>query len=109
VAKRNIVCYKYFVVTHGGFRSPYTKKFWGSEIFSIGACLKPDSFDQMPDKNGEITNGIHSYRKLQFGWLGWLYRAEPNGVLITCWIPKGARYWIGKDNDYCSDRLCVRT
>jgi hypothetical protein len=117
VAKKNILCYKILEIDIADETYNYKKlirtPYQGDLIKSFDKCITPDYF-QEEFKMGEqliIEHGIHSFRnitaaknrnlELSIGRL-------PNDiqyVIAFCYIPKGTKYWIGRDCDYCSECL----
>lgn len=116
VAKKDILCYKILEIDTADktykrlIRTPYQSEL----IKSFDKCITPDYFQNEGFKMGKqliIEYGIHSFRNITAAKnrnLELLIDRPFNDiqyVIAFCYIPKGTKYWIGKDGDYCSECL----
>jgi len=98
VAKRNIPCLKVlYMCSNGKLVTPYM---WKSiEQNEIVHGLFADKFvDQT--RFALIKNGIYSYKPTR------RVLANLGEIAIAAYIPKGTKYWIGKDGEYVSE--CIK-
>lgn len=100
-AKRDIPCYKVVEFTNKGVETPY----YAIRIdnYTIRLGMQPDSFPEEPFLEEQVRHGIHSFRTRK--------KAEEhaaaftNCAVLACHIPKGSKYWVGKDKDYASSYI----
>jgi hypothetical protein len=112
VAKKDIVCYKMFKLTENGLESPFRHTKWNKDKIK-NCCITADCFQTTPhispDGSRYITNGLHCYRHSPYSddpYKTFQYRLlYPDCIVVMCVIPSGSRYWIGRDDDYCSEKL----
>jgi len=110
IAKKDIICYKMFRVNKLGLQSPYRGTIWNCGDNIKNGYMNADNFQMMPE-DGMINNGLHSFRKLEkptdCPYTKYIIKMtkDDDCVTVCCIIPKGSRYWIGRDNDYCSEKL----
>ena len=116
IAKKDIICYKMFRVTKLGLQSPFRGIIWNCGDNIKNGYMRADNFQMIPEKidnigNCIINNGLHSFRKLEkptdcpyTQYINEMTKID-DYVTALCIIPKGSRYWIGRDNDYCSESL----
>lgn len=102
VAKRPIKCYKVLIYDH--------EKLWTPATLSC-VCTPPKEFvaDSIKTYTYDtiIENGIHTYSKLQTAYQ-LCNLIKHNGYVVgifPAFIPKGTHYWIGKGNQYVSERI----
>ena len=113
VAKKDIFCYKILEIDTASYRKLIRTPYQGDLINNFDKCITPDYF-QEKFKMGKqliIEHGIHSFRNITAAknknlelLIGCL-RNNIQYVIAFCYIPKGTKYWIGKDCDYCSECL----
>lgn len=109
IAEKNIPCYKLVELEKPSItinKSAYR---------IIAPCMRNDIFVhcasvyysatefQTKPIDGEITKAIHSLRTNPFEGDRLMPLAQLNRRLMCAYIPKGTKYWIGKDNDYASE------
>lgn len=113
IAKKDIICYKMFRVTKLGLQSPIRGIIWNCGDNIKNGYMSADNFQMMPE-DGIINKGLHSFRKVEkptdCSYTQYMIDQMKNvddcvTVTACCIIPKGSRYWIGRDNDYCSESL----
>lgn len=120
IAEEDITCYKVLEeMDDGAFRTPYR------EVIISNNVLSSEYFQNVPTKiqdeyfaiyngfhtsNFRIEKGIHSFKTLETA-------KEEIFILNTCLrdaafyivkeaiIPKGVKYWVGRNNELCSERI----
>ena len=113
VAKRDIRCYKVFSLTDAGLASPYMETPWPRVSMAADKCIYAEPFqDTVYDMEDRwkwfVSRGIHSYRRARTARRVFKEHCLcPSTLIVECLIPKGARYWVGKRGEYCSDKLQV--
>lgn len=108
IAKKNIPCYKVLLKTSSGrFETPHMRK-----TVNTKTSIEADSFQKNPNMNEYIKKGIHSCTNLERAYM--LQNAYFNsinnyvycGVVIQkAYIPKGTKYWVGENHEFCSERI----
>lgn len=99
-AKKDIPCYKLVDFCGKNVSTPY----YDIQIdqFTVIDGLKADVFHLNP-LGLNIHHGIHTFRTRE--------KAEehaeihPTRAILACYIPKGSKYWVGKNKDYASDKI----
>ena len=114
VAKKDIVCYKVIKYGKTGFFTP----FMGMPV-DVHECHKKREglidplckFQEYPYPKTNlghfINHGIHSWRNVNDAMLNRCSSDEVPSLVLRCIIPKGTRYWIGKEGDYVSETLKI--
>lgn len=116
VAKKNIPCYKVLLKNCSGrFETPCIKL-----PVDIKTGIEADEFQLEPYAaitestiaNVRIDKGIHSCTNLERARIMQnTYLCVINvycyvGVIIRkAYIPKGTKYWVGKNHEFCSERI----
>lgn len=108
IAKKNIPCYKVLLKKHSGrFETPYIR-----QTVDIKIGIEADSFQKKPDIGNRIMKGVHSCTNLERAYiLQNTYFNSINNyvycgvVILKAYIPKGTRYWIGENHEFCSERI----
>lgn len=109
IAKKNIPCYKVLLKRYdGAFDTPVRK-----QLVDITAGIEADCFQTEPMSSILIINGgIHSYidlvsaRRTQSICFSGLNSYAYDGVtILKAYIPKGTKYWVGKNHEFCSERI----
>lgn len=97
IAKRNIPCYKVLTITYDGYlRTPHM--FCAISQDTIQKGMIADAFEYTSEFF-IISHGIHSYKKRPKD-------ITSHHIVVNAYIPKGTRYWIGRDGDYASQ--CIK-
>lgn len=124
IAEEDITCYKVLEeMDDGSLRTPYR------EVIISNNVLSSECFQNVPTKiqdedfaiykndfhtsNFRIEKGIHSFKTLETA-------KEEIFILNTCLqgaefyivkeaiIPKGVKYWVGQNNEYCSEKIIFK-
>lgn len=121
IAKEDIICYKVLEeMDNGSFRTPYryviiSNNVLSSEYFqNVPTRVQDGNFaikeNNFYSSNFKIEKGIHSFKTLETA-------KEEIFILNTCLqgaefyivkeaiIPKGTKYWIGHNNELCSEKI----
>ena len=103
IAKRPIKCYKVLIYDH--------EKLWTPATFDcvytppkefVADSMKTYTYDTI------IENGIHTFSKFKtaYQYCGFMVGVRiPIRGIFPAIIPKETHYWIGKDNQYVSERI----
>lgn len=102
IAKRPIKCYKVLLYGHNKLRTPATS----DEVCTppkelIADSMKTYTFDTI------IENGIHTFSNLKtaYEYYNVITFYSYGASIFLAIIPKGTRYWIGKNHEYVSERI----
>lgn len=106
IARKDILCYKILKINYydNSDSVKLVTPFQREPVFSHPDehCLIADNFEEHPnlvENEFVIHHGIHSYRKNAI--------CRNYGDMVVCaYIPKGAKYWIGKYGEFVSERIC---
>ena len=106
VAERDIECYKTVV-----FRNGCLISLWRDFIYSREEKFPiQEKFEEPWFVSGNIDyayNGFHTFRCMARAKRDLEFTDDIRFLYMRCVIPKGARYYVGTDRDYCSDSLIV--
>lgn len=118
IATEDIVCYKvlkqYKNCRKKIYETPYQdfKVKLGAHYYQEGKKfqIKKISASYYSGPALEIEEGLHSWQNLSkakesVGYSSYFYIK----VIVKCTIPKGSEYYIGINEDYCSDNLIYGT
>ena len=113
IAKKNIPCYKVLLKRcDGAFETPFRK-----QIVDITTGIEADKFQTKPMHSIIMSDlliwrGIHSHTNLASAhktqntyFIGLNIYIHVGVVVLKAYIPKGTKYWVGKDHDFCSERI----
>lgn len=113
VALRDIVCYKIFDYSKGRLITPFRGMEIEPTLLTVnGGSIRAEDFQTVPitwlDGRRNINVGIHSLRKItSYKKMAPYMNCVLTPVIVRCVIPAGTRYWIGNNNDYCSEELVI--
>lgn len=102
IAKRSIKCYKVLVCANNKLWTPSVFHYVCTDSKELVAdYIKKHTCDTI------IENGIHTFSKLKTAYQ-YCDFISSNRIVVSIFpaiIPKGTHYWIGKNNEYVSERI----
>lgn len=118
IAKKNIPCYKILMKISSKYKTPYREA-----TVNVKIGLEANYFQEKPHNcvvadyalrtiytELRIEHGIHSYINLKAAKketkriiLSWV--ASSNIKILKAYIPKGTKYWVGENHEFCSERI----
>lgn len=118
VAEKDIICYKVLEkLPNGTLRTPYREfKVNNTVLTASNFQIEPhESLAYAYIYRQKIEEGIHSFQNVKTATSEKklldtsLSLIDPTRIIIKeAIIPRGTKYWIGTDGDYCSEKIILK-